>query len=147
MGHGRWYRRRICGPDGSTVILSGLNESGVGYDGGGYNDEVEVFVPDPNPNGTNGKVKLLATPGLSSGANNGTTGRRGLYPHTFVLPDGRTLVAGPWRRDNWMFDYDLQRGDRLGRRMDDLAHRAAAAATACGARPSCCPATRTARRR
>ncbi len=94
MAHGRWYPSQVLQPDGRTVIMSGLDESGSGAQ---TNKSVELFTPSAEMNGR-GTLTPLAVRG-PGGAPDG-----GLYPHTFLMPSGRTLVAGPYPSDSWLFD-------------------------------------------
>jgi Domain of unknown function (DUF1929) len=95
MPHGRWYPTQVLQPDGRTVIMSGLDESGA--DVAQTNKDVELFTPSAGRNGR-GTVTRLAIRG-PGGPPDG-----GLYPHTFLMPSGRTLVAGPYPSDSWLFD-------------------------------------------
>ena len=95
LAKGRWYPTQTLRPDGSTVITSGLDENGFGQDAS-YNNDVEVFTPDPNMDGTGGTVTRIGA--LANGT---PSGRRGLYPHQFWMPSGRLLTAGPFIGDNW----------------------------------------------
>lgn len=78
MRLGRWYPTITRLTNGSVVITSGLTESG-----GVMNTDVEVFTPSPSMNGV-GTVRRV-----------GTRGTTGLYPHQFLMPDGRVLMGGP----------------------------------------------------
>ena len=91
MRHGRWYPSQVLQPDGSTLILSGLDENGKpkkGHDTP-LNKDVEIFTPDPNGRGT---MTLASGPSHSL---------KGMYPHLFLMPSGRTLVAGPYQVDSF----------------------------------------------
>ncbi len=62
---------------------------------GAYNRDLELFTPSSDMNGVGSIVKfgeLGAT---------GTPPVGEYYPHTFWLPSGRGLVAGPLRQDSW----------------------------------------------
>lgn len=98
MGHGRWYPTNALQPDGRTVILDGYDESGVR--GAPHNDDVDVFTPSPDLDGV-GTVTSVATRGATG---TGLPPRGGLYPHALLLPSGKTLVAGPFPEDSWLFD-------------------------------------------
>jgi hypothetical protein len=93
MRHGRWYPSQVLLPDGRTAILSGFDESGGGYSS--TNKEIEIFTPSPNLDGR-GTLSLLGTRGTTGAPPDG-----GLYPHTFVMPSGRVMVAGPDPNDSW----------------------------------------------
>ncbi len=90
MGHGRWYPSQLLLPDGRTLILQGRDESGRAP-----NLDLELFVPTPQLDGVGSLVRF----GVLGGATGPPVG--GLYPHTFWLPSGRGLVAGPLRVDAW----------------------------------------------
>ncbi len=77
MRDGRWYPTATLLPDGRAVITSGLNAEGFS------NPDVEVFTPSPDLNGV-GTVALVGNRDIP-----------GRYPHQFVLPNGRMLMAGP----------------------------------------------------
>ena len=94
MPHGRWYPGQVSLPDGRTLIISGLNETGSGD----QNPDVDLFTPSADLNGQ-GTLTTIATRG---GA--GQPPQGGLYPHMFVMPSGRTLVAGPQPQDSWFVD-------------------------------------------
>jgi hypothetical protein len=91
MRHGRWYPTIVRLPDGRMPILSGWDESG--HSPPVYDTDVELFTPSADLNGR-GTVSYI--------------GQRpqygGLYPHMFVMPSGRTLIAGPFPQDTWLMD-------------------------------------------
>lgn len=88
MRGGRWYPSQVLRPDGQTVIMGGLNESGTGG-----NSDIELFTPSPDPNGR-GTVTLLGSRGDAPPL-------PGNYPHLFTMPSGRTLAAGPVAAKVW----------------------------------------------
>lgn len=88
MRKGRWYPSQVLLPDGRTVILDGLTEDGPGSS----NPDIELFSAET------GSTTLLSVRGES-----GQPPMGGLYPHLFVMPSGRTLVAGPNPADSWFF--------------------------------------------
>jgi len=88
MRHGRWYPTQVLLADGRTVVLDGLNEQGEPN----VNPEIESY--DANFN----FVTLLSIRGRQ-----GQPPPGGLYPHTFQMPSGRVLVAGPEPSDSWFF--------------------------------------------
>ena len=101
MRHGRWYPTQVLQPDGRTLIMSGLDESGQprrGHDTP-LNKDVEVFTPSSDPNGR-GTISLASGPAPAL---------KGMYPHTFVMPSGRTLVAGPYAQDSFFMTPDAER--------------------------------------
>jgi hypothetical protein len=87
MRHGRWYPSQVLLADGRTLVLQGYDESGTPA----YNDDVEVFDP------ATGKFTLVGE--FSDPALLGN-----YYPHTFLMPSGRVLVAGPDRPQTFFFD-------------------------------------------
>ncbi len=82
MHEGRWYPTATLLPNGQVVITSGLKRDGTGT----INTDVDVFTPNPDPDG----VGTITTVGQKS---------FNLYPRTYVIRDGRALVAGPQRGD------------------------------------------------
>ena len=94
MPHGRWYPSQALLPDGRALILSGIDENG----GGAHNRDVEIFTPSSDMDGRGTLTKL----GERGGAGQPPDG--GLYPHLFVMPSGRTMVAGPDPVDSWFLD-------------------------------------------
>ena len=101
MRHGRWYPTQVLQPDGRTLIMSGLDENGQprrGHDTP-LNKDVEVFTPSSDPNGR-GTISLASGPAPAL---------KGMYPHTFVMPSGRTLVAGPYAQDSFFMTPDAER--------------------------------------
>ena len=94
MPHGRWYPGQVNLPDGRTMIISGLGETGSGQ----QNPDVDLFTPSADLNGQ-GTLTTIATRG---GAGQPPPG--GLYPHMVVMRSGRTLVAGPEPQDSWFVD-------------------------------------------
>jgi hypothetical protein len=114
MEHGRWYPSQLLLPDGRTLILSGFDESGGGYNS--TNKQVEVFTPSASLDGQ-GSISVLGERGGDQTPPDG-----GLYPHTFVMPSGRAMVAGPDPNDSWylndpggdLTDWDNFAWDELG---------------------------------
>jgi hypothetical protein len=96
--HGRWYPSQVEEPDGRTVIMSGWDESGTET----QNAQIDLFTPSPNMNGV-GTLKTISNRG---GPGEPPVGE--LYPRNFVMPSGRTLVAGPDPFDTW--DYNVGPG-------------------------------------
>ena len=84
---GRWYPTQTLMPDGRTFVISGLTEEPPG---GRLNDGHEIFDPATN------SFTLL-----TSDAQRRVTE---LYPHLFVMPDGKLLMAGPDPDDSAIFD-------------------------------------------
>lgn len=84
MRHGRWYPTLTTLPDGRVLITSGLDENGNST----INSDIEVFTPSAELNGV-GAIQLV-----------GARAIYGLYPHQFLLPNGRVIMAGPNRVDS-----------------------------------------------
>lgn len=95
MKGGRWYPSQVLLPDGRTVIMAGLDESGEAYS---TNTQIELFTPSKGLD-ARGKIKLLGTRGGQGAPPDG-----GLYPHLFTMPSGRVMVAGPDLNDSWFLD-------------------------------------------
>jgi PKD repeat protein len=100
MRHGRWYPTSVLLADGRTAILDGLDERGQPFE----NPDVEVYDAASD---TVGLASVRGTAGQPP------TG--GLYPHMFVMPSGRVLVAGPRPEDSWF----LEAGSDGGLTWDD----------------------------
>jgi galactose oxidase-like protein len=100
MEDGRWYPSQARLPDGRTVILSGLDSSGR-TDIYPTNKSIEVLTPSDESN-LRGVGQVDRIPG-----NRGDVGMPpdgGLYPHTFWMPSGKLLIAGPEENDFWYLD-------------------------------------------
>ena len=82
MNEGRWYPTSTLLPNGQVVITSGLRRDGSGT----INPDVNVFTPNPSPTGT-GTITTVNQKVFN------------LYPHQFVVRDGKMLVAGPFTGD------------------------------------------------
>jgi hypothetical protein len=85
--HGRWYPTQTLMPDGRTFVISGFTEE---EPGGVLNEDHEIFDP------VSKTFQLLTT--------NNQRRVTELYPHMFVMPDGKLLMAGPDRDDSAIFD-------------------------------------------
>ena len=73
-----------------------------GYDESGTpakNKTIELFTPSPNMNGV-GQITTIST----RGAAGQPTDQGELYPRNFLMPSGRTLVAGPDPADSWFYN-------------------------------------------
>ena len=90
MPRGRWYPSQVLQPDGRDGDHERLDETGTPA----KNKEIELFTPSPDMNGV-GQITTIATRG-GSGPPEGE-----LYPRNFLMPSGRTLVAGPDPADSW----------------------------------------------
>jgi hypothetical protein len=91
MHHGRWYPTQVLLADGRTVVIDGLDERGEPN----VNQQIESYQ---RFSATTDYVTLLAVRGQGGWPPTG-----GLYPHTFQMPSGRVLVAGPEPSDSWFF--------------------------------------------
>ena len=85
--HGRWYPTQTLMPNGKTFVISGFTEE---EPGGILNDGHEIFDPETKT------FQLLTTPDQRRITE--------LYPHMFVMPDGKLLMAGPDPDDSAIFD-------------------------------------------
>ncbi len=95
MHHGRWYPTATKMADGRVLITAGWDESGNGASAN--NQDLEVYTPAADGHGP-GTVQVVATRDID------------YYPHQYVLPDGRVILAGPRHVDtaiinpsNWTF--------------------------------------------
>jgi Galactose oxidase-like, Early set domain/Kelch motif len=80
MEHGRWYPTATKLPDGEVLITAGWDESGKGA--ASNNQDLEVYTPAADGHGP-GTVRVVAHRDID------------YYPHQYVLPDGRVILAGP----------------------------------------------------
>jgi hypothetical protein len=80
MQHGRWYPTATKLADGRVLITAGWDESGNGASAN--NRDVEVYTPAADGQGP-GTVQVVANRDID------------YYPHQYVLPDGRVILAGP----------------------------------------------------
>jgi hypothetical protein len=103
MADGRWYPSQARLPDGRTIILSGLDKSGR-TDIYPTNKSIEMFTPSDESN-LRGVGTIKQFPGVRDGG--GMPGEPpeppdgGLYPHTFWMPSGKLMLAGPDPNDSW----------------------------------------------
>jgi hypothetical protein len=89
MHGGRWYPSQVLLGDGRTLVFQGYDETGTGT----RNPKVDVFDPATGQFSLVGKIGEPGTPPVGE-----------YYPHTFLMPSGRVLIAGQWRYDSWMFN-------------------------------------------
>jgi hypothetical protein len=97
LGHGRWYPGQVVLPDGRVAILGGYTETGSAQN----NSELEVW-PHRDlapPDDANRDAEGLPAERISSGDR--TTA---LYPHLFLTPAGKVLLAGPGAADSALLD-------------------------------------------
>ena len=97
LNHGRWYPSQVVLPDGRVVILGGYTE--VGSDEN--NPELELWPRrDLAPPGDADRdAENLPVEHISSADR--TTA---LYPHLFLTPAGKVLLAGPGAGDSALLD-------------------------------------------
>jgi hypothetical protein len=107
--HGRWYPSQVEQADGRTVIMSGWDESGTDT----QNKQIDLFTPSSNMNGV-GTLQTISNRG-GSGPPEGE-----LYPRNFLMPSGRTLVAGPDPADTWNYTVGSAPGNAFS--WNDLAN-------------------------
>jgi hypothetical protein len=84
---GRWYPTQTLLPDGRTFVMSGYTEEPPG---GVINGVPELYDPSSE------RFTLLDSDAQRRGSE--------LYPHMFVMPDGRVVLAGPLPYDSEIFD-------------------------------------------
>ena len=89
---GRWYPSQVLLPDGRTLVISGL----TGEPPGGVLSETLEIYRRPSAKHPAGSFRLL------TGAEQTRT--TDLYPHLFVLPNGKVALAGPAIGDNALLD-------------------------------------------
>ncbi|MGD9695157.1 MAG: galactose oxidase-like domain-containing protein [Thermoleophilia bacterium] len=87
MSVGRWYPTTTLLPDGRVVILSGLDKTGD------ITPVVEVFTPSPDMDGV-GTIEVKPSAARSTI----------FYPHLFLVPGGKLLLAGPGADDTGLLD-------------------------------------------
>ena len=80
MQHGRWYPTATKMADGRVLITAGWDETGGGA--AANNRDLEVYTPAADGHGP-GTVQVVANRDID------------YYPHQYVLPDGRVILAGP----------------------------------------------------
>jgi hypothetical protein len=97
MNHGRWYPSQLLMPDGRTLIMGGLDESGAGT----KNEDLELFTPAAQRGGR-GTISFLGAAAVLGDAGQPPVGD--YYPHLFWMPSGHGLVAGPFTTDSWWFN-------------------------------------------
>ena len=93
MAEGRWYPTQTLLPDGRQVIISGAKVFTADD-----NNTIELFNPAGSRNQRGTIVKL---DGVRGEPGQPPTSLGDLYPHMFVMPSGRTMLAGPSRADSW----------------------------------------------
>ena len=101
MEEGRWYPTQTLLPDGRQVIISGAKVFVGDDDPADDNNTMEIFNPASNRN-ERGTITELA--GVRGEPGQPPTSNGELYPHMFVMPSGRALVAGPDPADSWYLE-------------------------------------------
>jgi hypothetical protein len=96
MQEGRWYPTQTLLPDGRQVIISGAKVFTADD-----NETIEVFSPAQSRNQRGTIVRL---DGVRGQPGQPPTSLGDLYPHMFVMPSGRTLLAGPSPADSWFLN-------------------------------------------
>lgn len=89
MRGGRWYPSQVLLPDGRTLVLQGYDETGTQT----RNRDVEVFDPGTGQFSVIGQLGAPGAPPVGE-----------YYPHTFLMPSGRVLIAGQLRPDSWLLN-------------------------------------------
>lgn len=97
MTYARWYPTNIQMPDGSSIVLSGLDENHL---------NIQRIMESYNPT-TNTWTSLPQSAELPD-TRPGYT-----YQHTFLLPNGKVMEAGPWRTTN-LYDPVAQTWSQIG---------------------------------
>jgi hypothetical protein len=99
LGHGRWYPGQVVLPDGRVAILGGYTETGDTQN----NSELEVWPRRDlaPPVDANRDAEGLPVERISSGDR-----ATALYPHLFLTPAGKVLLAGPGAGDLALLDPD-----------------------------------------
>ena len=97
LRHGRWYPGQVVLPDGRVAILGGYTERGSDHN----NSQLEVWPrrdhPPPDDAGRDAEgvpVERIAKGDRSTA----------LYPHLFLTPAGKVLLAGPGAVDSALLD-------------------------------------------
>jgi hypothetical protein len=97
MTYARWYPTNIQMPDGSAIVLSGLDQNHVNLQ-----RIMESY------NATTGTWTSLPASAELPDTRPGYT-----YQHTFLLPNGKVMEAGPWRTTN-LYDPVAQTWSKIG---------------------------------
>jgi hypothetical protein len=97
LRHGRWYPGQVVLPDGRVAILGGYTERGSSQN----NTQLEVWPRRDlaPPNDANRSAEALPAERISSGDRS-----TALYPHLFLTPAGKVLLAGPGNADSALLD-------------------------------------------
>jgi hypothetical protein len=89
---GRYYPSQVLLPDGRTLVVSGWTDE----EPGGIDNRTPELYRRPSRAKPTGSFRLL-----TGAAQQRTTQ---LYPHLFVLPNGKVALAGPNQTDHALFD-------------------------------------------
>jgi hypothetical protein len=97
LGHGRWYPGQVQLPDGRVAILGGYTENGSTEN----NSQLEIWprrdLPAPDDAGRDAE-------GVPAEHVAGGDRATALYPHLFLTPAGKLLLAGPGGGDSALLD-------------------------------------------
>jgi hypothetical protein len=97
MAHGRWYPGQVVLPNGRVAILGGYTERGSTRN----NSQLEVWPRRDlaPPNDADRNAEGLPVQRISRGDRS-----TALYPHLFLTPAGKVLLAGPGNTDSALLD-------------------------------------------
>ena len=97
LDHGRWYPGQVVLPNGRVAILGGYTERGSSQN----NSQLEVWPRRDlaPPNDANRNAAGVPAERISRGDRS-----TALYPHLFVTPAGKVLLAGPGNNDSALLD-------------------------------------------
>lgn len=105
MADGRWYPTQVLLDDGTTIITSGFNKSGLPLaqppNPDGRNLDIERFTPGPTRSSAGTVTKIGVRTADKNGLLPNQPPNGGLYPHHFLMPSGNVLTAGPFFEDTW----------------------------------------------
>ena len=97
MSHGRWYPGQVVLPDGRVAILAGYTERGETQD----NTQLEVWPRRDLPPPSDATIDAEGLPVERIASGDRPTA---LYPHLFLTPAGKVLLAGPGATDSALLD-------------------------------------------
>ncbi|MDX6643830.1 MAG: hypothetical protein QOD76_1792, partial [Solirubrobacteraceae bacterium] len=97
LEHGRWYPGQVQLPDGRVAILGGYTENGNTEN----NSQLEVWPRRdlPAPDDASRDAEGVPVEHVASGDR-----ATALYPHLFLTPAGKVLLAGPAAEDSSLLD-------------------------------------------
>jgi Domain of unknown function (DUF1929)/Glyoxal oxidase N-terminus/Kelch motif len=97
LGHGRWYPGQVVLPDGRVAILGGYTERGYSQN----NTQLEVWPRRDLPAPSDSSLDAAGLPPERIASGDRYTA---LYPHLFLTPAGKVLLAGPGNADSALLD-------------------------------------------